>query len=197
MNLDSINNKNQSIKNLRVKSLFLQAAKEIIINEGVAKVTVRKIAGITGYSYATIYHYFSDLNALLLEVKAVMIKDLIEYMKLHQADPMEEVKAIKKENRIFIDYFIDQPNIFVFFYSYKLDYSNSDFEIKTDLSENYGEVYQHLVTKGIIKQEDIQIIVKTIIYSLYGALALYFSNNGLTKEKIYTDIDLIIENLVS
>ncbi|PKO01139.1 MAG: hypothetical protein CVU42_01450 [Chloroflexi bacterium HGW-Chloroflexi-4] len=195
MNPDSNDGKNISIKNQRIKSLFVQATKEIIITEGVGKVTVRKIAEITGYSYATIYHYFSDLNDLLLEVKAKMVGDLVEYMELHKADPMDGVEAIKKENRIFIDYFIDQPNIFVFFYSYRLDYSKSDYAVKTDLGEKYGETYQNFVTKGIIKQEDISVIVKTIIYSLYGALALYFSNNGLTKNKLYEDIDQIIESL--
>lgn len=195
MNPESINGKNQSIKNQRIKSFFIQAAKEIIINEGVGNVTVRKIAEITGYSYATIYHYFSDLNDLLLEVKAVMIGELIEYMNLHKADPMDDLEAIKKENRIFVDYFIDQPNIFVFFYSYRLDYSKTEYAVKTDLGENYGERYLSFVTRGIIKQEDISIIVKTIIYSLYGTLAIYFSNNGLTKEKLYEDIDQIIEYL--
>jgi len=194
MNPKSINDKNQ-IKNQRVKSFFLLAAKEIIINEGVAKVTVRKIAEMTGYSYATIYHYFSDLNDLLLEVKAMMIGDLIEYMKLHKADPLDGLEGIKKENRIFIDYFLERPNIFIFFYSYRLDYSKADFAVKTDLGEKYGENYQSFVTKGIIKQEDISVIVKTIIYSVYGTLALYFSNNGLTKNKLYEDVDQIIELL--
>ena len=44
-----------------VKSKFIDAAKSIIFKEGVGAVTVRGVAEMTGYSYATIYHYFSDL----------------------------------------------------------------------------------------------------------------------------------------
>ncbi len=192
-----MNPKSSHTKNERVKSLFLQAAKEIIINDGVDKVTVRKIAEMTGYSYATIYHYFSDLNDLLLEVKTVMIGDLMDYMKLHKADPLDGLEAIKKENHIFIDYFIEHPKIFIYFYSYRLDYSKTEYAVKTDIGENYGEIYQSFVARGLIKKEDVSVIAKTIIYSVYGTLALYFSNNGLTKNKLYEDIDQIIEFLIT
>ena len=70
----------QSIKNKRVKSYFVEAAKGIILSEGVENVSVRKVADRAGYTFTTIYNYFRDLNELLQEVKNVMIQDVIVYM---------------------------------------------------------------------------------------------------------------------
>ena len=197
MNQKNINENKQNIKKKRVKSFFLEAARDIIISEGVANVTVRKIADITGYSFATIYHYFSDLNELLLETKTLMIHDMMDYMKHHSVEQLDSLEGIKKQNHIFIDYFIKHPNIFVFFYSYRLDYAVTEFTVKTDIGENNGELYQAFVTNGTIKQADVPVITKTIIYSVYGTLAIFFSNNGLTINKLHEDIDQIIEFLLS
>lgn len=197
MNKINNNDNKRTIKNQRVKALFLQAAKEIIISEGVGNVTVRKIADMTGYSYATIYHYFRDLNELLMEVKTVMIRDLMEYMKLHTVDLMDSLDGIKKQNHIFIDYFIEHPNIYIFFYSYQLDTAKIESGVKNEFGENNGEIYQIFVTKGAIKAADVPVIAKAIIYSVYGALAVYFSNNGLTINKLYEDIDQVIDFLLN
>ena len=45
------------------------AARSIILQDGVTSVTARAVAELTGCSYATIYHYFKDLNELLLKTK--------------------------------------------------------------------------------------------------------------------------------
>jgi AcrR family transcriptional regulator len=49
----------QAIKASGIRSYFILAAKEIISIEGVNHVSVRKVPKKAGYSYATIYNYFS------------------------------------------------------------------------------------------------------------------------------------------
>ena len=57
-----------TIKANRVKSYFIEAAKEIIIKEGPENVSVRKIANLSGYSYGSIYNYYTELNELMVDV---------------------------------------------------------------------------------------------------------------------------------
>lgn len=83
----------KNIKKDYVKSKFVEAAKAIILQDGVLSVTVRRIAEITGYSYATIYHYFQDLNELLLETKLSMILDMAapgSIQAITTEDPLEK-----------------------------------------------------------------------------------------------------------
>jgi len=50
--------------------------------------------------------------------------------------------------------------------------------------------------KGRIKEEEVFVIAKTIIYTIHGLLALYFSDNGMTIEVLYNEIDKSTEYLL-
>lgn len=185
----------QSIKSQRVKSYFIRAAKNIIISEGVENVSVRKVADLAGYTFTTIYNYFKDLNELLFEVKNEMIQDLMEYMQGLLPVKTYDLLDLKKTNHYYMDYFIDRPYIFTFFYSYKIHPINKDTPM-LDFSQQYQETYKGFVQNGIIKESDVPLISKTIIYTIHGLLSLYFSDNGMTVKILYEDIDNITDYLL-
>ena len=54
--------KNKIIQEQRIKGYVIQAAKEILKGEGLKSISVRNIADQAGYSYATLYNYFKDIN---------------------------------------------------------------------------------------------------------------------------------------
>lgn len=185
---------NESLKTMRIKNYFLDAARQIIIKDGVAFVTVRRIAEISGYSYASIYNYFADINELLQEVKAMMITDVQNHMGSHAMQEVFDLDDIKRINHIYIDYYFERPHIFQFFYSYKFD-SKSDSGIP-DFEQSWNHTYKAFVENGTLKQTDVAIVAKTIIYAIHGMLTLYFSNNGITKKMLYEDIDQITEYIL-
>jgi len=86
----------RSLKQQRVCSYFVQSAKEMILLEGVERVSVRKVAECTGYTFSTIYKYFRHLEALLREVKAVMIQALFTDMQNAIPAKLLELDDIKK-----------------------------------------------------------------------------------------------------
>lgn len=53
-------------KRRRAMTLFIQAAEELLRQEGPAGVTIRRVAGATGYSSAALYSYFADVEELVL-----------------------------------------------------------------------------------------------------------------------------------
>lgn len=183
----------KSMKKQYIKSIFINAVKSVILREGVSNVTARKIGEITGYSYATMYHYFSDLNELFLETKLVMIQDMIQCGKEKFIQPSDPLQLIKAQTRFPIDYYMDNPNIFEFFYSFKLDERNEIALKSIDIEKGYWDVYLPFVEKGAIKRSDIPVIARTIMYAVYGMITLYLSNNGLTREDIYQDMDRMID----
>ena len=102
-------------KNDLVRNGFVQAAKQIIHEEGVGAVSVRKIAKATGYSYATIYHYFADLDALLLAVKEQMVEDVAAHFSNSTASAFQSIDDLKRANRDYAQYYLDRPNVYNFF----------------------------------------------------------------------------------
>ena len=186
----------KSIKNQRVKSYFIEATKKIIHNEGVENVSVRKVADHAGYTFTTIYNYFKDLNELLQEVKKAMIQDVIVYMQRVDPHRINDLEDIKKLNHKYVKYYIENPNIFTFFYSYRLQSSTLTSDETPDFSEHYLDTYKEFVNRGIVKEDEVPVIAKTLIYTLHGLLALYFSDNGMTSDHLYAELDKTIEYLL-
>ena len=181
-------------KNEQVKDGFVQAAKEIILREGVRAVSVRKIAQATGYSYATIYHYFADINALLLAVKERMVEDVASQMTSAEMPSFRDVPDIQRMNRMYVQFYLDNPHIYDFFYTYRFtNETNPNYNLR--FQDSWQIAYEAFVTSGQLRREDVSTAAKTIIYTIQGLLALYFSSNGLTKEALFQDMDSIVELL--
>ncbi|MBN1774980.1 MAG: TetR/AcrR family transcriptional regulator [Clostridiales bacterium] len=186
----------QSLKNQRVRSYFVQAAKKIILDEGVENVSVRKVADLAGYTFSTIYNYYNTLNELLQDVKADMISDLIVHMQKTLPKKLFDLDDIKKQNRLYVKYFIDNPNVFSFFYSYRLHPIEKDRAEVPDFSMQYLETYRGFVESGVITESEVAALAKTFIYSLQGLLALYFSDNGMSIEMLYEELDQLADFLL-
>lgn len=181
-------------KSDQVKNGFIRSAKEIILKEGVEAVSVRKIALATGYSYATIYHYFADLNALLLAVKEQMVGDVAESLSSGIAAPFRTVDDLKRSNRAYAQYYLDRPHVYHFFYAYRFEHeSEPDYDLK--FQGGWFFAYGDFVKNGVLRQEDVPIAAKTVIYAMQGLLALYFSSNGLSKDALTHDLDAIADYL--
>ena len=69
---------NREEKRKRIMSYFINATIELMEEEGIENLSIRKVADRAGYNSATLYHYFSNLDELELFAS---IKCLDEYMK--------------------------------------------------------------------------------------------------------------------
>ena len=198
-NIEKMDDK-KNLKRQRIKMYFLEAAKEIIINKGVENVSVRKVADIAGYSYATVYNYFADLNALLWEVKAVMVNDLNESIQKKMDQSLYDINGIKRLFRVYIAYYFENPNIFKFFYLCSLnkpDEKTTESLSEPDYNEMWKETFKHFIITGKLQEKDIEVVAKIFIYSMHGMLTLCFSNNGsLTEQNIYKDIEKMVDYLL-
>ncbi|MFZ5945969.1 MAG: TetR/AcrR family transcriptional regulator [Bacillota bacterium] len=192
----------KDFKKQRIKSYFLDATKEIIVNEGVENVTVRKVADITGYSYPTLYNYFTDLNELLWDVKRHMIKhDLVEVISRRLPKKLLDIKDIKKLFKVYIEYYLQNPNIFKFFYFYQLnrpDNRNKDTESEMDFDAMHKQTFQGFVADGTLQEKDVEAVSKIFIFAMHGMLMLYFSNeDNLTEHNVYEDLDKMVDYLLT
>ena len=186
----------KSVKQHRIESYFIDAAKKIIRNEGAQSVTVRKIAELSGYSYGSIYNYYADLDELMFETRNAMIYDLMEGMSNEPAMTSFELEDFKRLNRMFLDYFIENPNIYEFFYIFKIKKKGITPIEAMNLSERNKQNYMGFVENGTILESDLDAVFKAILYSLYGILTLYFSSYTMTKAQAYADLDKIIEYIL-
>ena len=188
--------KNSDIKTDRIRAYFVDAAKTIILRDGAEGVTVRGVAELAGYSYATIYNYFADLDRLLQATKDAMIQDMMAYMEGADDATAHGVEAIKRLNRKYARYFVEHPHVFHFFYAYRAKNGAEPDRQPYNFEASWQSCYQELVDDGVIRQEDVMIVARTVIYALQGLLSLYFSDNGLTREMLFSELDAVTDYII-
>ena len=190
----------KDLKRQRIKMYFLEATKELIINEGVENVSVRKVADIAGYSYATIYNYFEDVNELLWNVRSLIIQDIALYMQNKIIEPLYDLEGIKKLLRTYISYYFENPNVFKFFYFHQLS-KRGGLKQGTEGEPNFEEIWKEalkgFVMDGTLQETNVEVISKIFIYTMHGMIAISLSDNdGLTEENVYKDLERIIDYLL-
>lgn len=161
----------------RMRRYFIEAACEIIKGEGIAAVSVRNIAERAGYSYATLYNYFSDIKELILYCVADFQRECTEMVTMQCAKVPAGKEGIVRRLISYVNYFVQYPGVFEL--SYTERYSGRDFVQETiDLIYSFPERVCHqdwelLVQEGVFTEErtlELQAHIRALVT---GLLVLY------------------------
>lgn len=190
----------QDLKKQRITTYFVEAAKEMVAKEGMEGVSVRKVADAAGYSYATLYNYFRDLNELLWEVRKTMVMDLAVSLQEKLSDVVMDEEGIKKVFRAYLTYYFENPHIFKFFYFQKIVRPETVQE-EDALGPGFDAMtigtFSRLVQEGRLRESDVIMVGRTLVYAVHGMLTLYFSDQGeRTREEIYRELDGMVDLLL-
>ena len=108
-----------------LRDLILQAAKELFVEKGVEKTTIRNIADKISYSIGTVYVYFRDKNAILHALHSLGFRQYAERQLAlqHIQDPMERLIA---RGRAYIMFALENPDMYDLMFNLKapLDFLN-------------------------------------------------------------------------
>ena len=163
-------NKNP-IQEERIKGYFIQAAMEILRGEGIRDLSVRNVAEKAGYSYATLYNYFKDLNELLTVC-------ITEFLNENEAGITSAVQYIPKGKQrlaviyfTYIKYFVQYPGIFELTYFGKN--KNSRNLILNFIENISSEDWNYLIDKSFYTKEEATAIKQTANYIVIGLLLAY------------------------
>lgn len=99
---------------------FIEATAQIIEEEGIDNVTIRKVADIAGYNSATIYNYFEELSHLILFSSMRFLKKYTDALPQYIAksnDPLEKYLLIWE---CFCKFSFNQPQIYYAVFSSNL-----------------------------------------------------------------------------
>ena len=162
----------------RNKQYFIEAAKNVVITDDVSNVTVRKIADIAGFSYATIYNYFHDLNHLLWHVVISCIDDVVHSLERHLGSKPYTFSRIKEIYREYVGYFLQKPNVFRLVFFHQIGDPPEEFKSYSDEPQLAPLLLVNLEDPGCrsISKGEIPILARIITSSIHGILSLYLSN---------------------
>ncbi|WP_432666871.1 TetR/AcrR family transcriptional regulator [Wukongibacter baidiensis] len=184
----------------RMMNYFIEAAKEIIERDGIQSLSVRRVGALAGYSYATIYNYFKDLNTLLHYCILDYLDDCYKYITKKLENSIDCENTINDRARIelmiisYVEYFTKNPNQFQLIFVEDLGKPSK--EVLEELRRpSVGVLLYDEIEKYAYKKEtnpkDAEILGDLISYSVHGKLLMYL------KGRKSTDINGLIESVRS
>lgn len=175
---------NKEIQRQRMMRYFIDATKEIIKEEGLKGISVRKVGEKAGYSYATIYNYFNDLNTLLNYCVFDFLEDCYKYMISFKNDELNPREQIIIYASAYIKYFVKNPDLFQLIFLEELGRPPENL-LKKDRKPSIGLLLNESLTEcakdGFIADEDTQLLQELIGSYLRGKLVFFLKRGHAQK----------------
>ena len=163
----------KEIQKQRIMGYFIDAAKEIINEEGIQSVTARKVGEKAGYSYATIYNYFNDLKTLLSYVAFDAMEDCYKYMISFKNDKEDCREQMISYSSAYFTYFAKNPDMFQLIFLEELGNIPGDIIKKGKQPSISGLLRESLIKcakEGYVEEEKLTMLQELISSSLRGKL---------------------------
>lgn len=171
--------KNKEIQETRMKGYFIQATKDILRGEGHKGISVRNIADQAGYSYATLYNYFKDINDLVFLCVTDFQEECRQFVNDQTKNISEGTGKLKATILAYLKYFVEYPGIFDLFYLVKGgDFGNKHTIIEiinNSLDDICKNEWNYCIEHKIFFAENVDRLKAQLKYAVIGLLVLYMN----------------------
>lgn len=195
------------LRKKRMMTYFIDAAAQIIREEGIDKVTIRKVADIAGFNSATLYNYFENLDHLILFAAMRYIKDYAAALPEYLKDANNALDRFLRVWECFCHFSFKDPEIYhaIFFADldkdledyvaeyYKLfseeliveNHGISTMLLKHNIYERGMTTVKECVKEGFIRQEDANELNEMTMY-IYESILLKVIRNKMGYDEAKT-----------
>lgn len=188
-----------------MQGIILTAAKEIFTEEGLEKLSIRKIAHRIEYSPAIIYHYFKDKEDIVNNIMKKGYGKIVEELSLVGNSSREPEEKLKTMIRKVIDMALEIPEEYKYVQLSSepgiLAYTSSLFKGATKEKDALGILYKCL--KEIRNDMDdylVELTAQIIWTSIFGLIIKLIVEKDISEEQrnnlIEHHIRCIIDGIV-
>lgn len=192
--------KNKELQKERMTKYFLDAALEVIQKEGAEQLSARKVADVAGYSYATLYNYFEDMNELQWQIVSFMTHDLITYFETIDNKGLNGKERLRKLIYAYADYYHKNPRIFEFLFLHPI--GETPAKVKENLRSSMvrrfiADSVQVSIEDGVVDASLKEELTQTVESCVHGTLMLYFSKKvTISTGDLYRRFDNMLDLLI-
>lgn len=194
----------KALQRERTRRYFIDAAKELVKTQGLEQVSVRNVADLAGYSYATIYNYFSDLNALLWYVTVDLIEEMAARLGAIPLTGDDPVQWLKQGYHDYVRYYLESPAVFRFLFHSQIGAPPPEVTPLLELNQiglQQVRVLQEFVVRQLLTAEDVPLVAQTLVAVVHGLLLMHFASSPRISESemfaaLDLEIDFVLQRLV-
>jgi AcrR family transcriptional regulator len=167
----------KEIQEQRTKKYFIDAAKELLKGEGLSAVSVRNVADKAGYSYATLYNYFKDLNDLIFECVRDFQAECETAVKRKTKKSEQGKDKIKATVLAYVEYFTEYSGVFELFFLERMGNIGNKQSISeliyTFLDKLCEPHWEYCVAQNIFDKVSVEKKKRQLRFCVMGMLLFY------------------------
>lgn len=191
-----------------LRQKILDAAGQLFVEEGLASVSIRKIADRIEYSPATIYLYFKDKTDLFTSLcweTFSGLKAQLDCLEQEQTDP---VAGLRKGLRSYIEFGIAHPNHYLLTFCTPIDSSaqekTEDFQetnqVAMETFDHLRRALERCRQSGQLAFEDLETTSQVVWTFIHGTTSLLILRDPhfpwvAQEQLIESSLDMIIRSL--
>jgi len=163
---------------------ILNSARELFINDGYEKFSMRRLAEKIDYSPTTIYLYFKDKDDLLFAICEEVAEQFLaklSHIRSLQSKPLE---ALRQALLYLVEFGFDNPNEYkVFFFMRSNVYgTQEEFMERESMARNsyfvFRKIVQECIEAGKLRRMDIDVLTQVLATATHGLIAMTTYNKN-------------------
>jgi AcrR family transcriptional regulator len=157
---------------------ILDAARELFMNEGYEKFSMRKLAEKIDYSPTTIYLYFRDKDELLLGICEEFAEQYFTNLNHIRARHMDPLDTLRQALLYFVEFGFNNPNQYrVFFFTRPDVYGTpEEYMEKESMARSsyliFREIVQDCIDAGKLQQLDTELLTQALAVAVHGLIVM-------------------------
>ena len=161
------------------RRLLLEAAAEVVGNDGYAEASIAKITQLAGVAQGTFYNYFDSRQDILDKLLPYMGREMLDHIGQSMSTGLTGPAREEARLRAFFDYLDKQPGFYRILYEAEVFAPKAHAEHFRVLVDGYRNGLKRAVARGEIEGFD-EDEIEAVIYVLLAArsyLAMRYARN--------------------
>lgn len=165
-----------SVNMMATRDRIVAAARQILLEEGAAAVSTRRVAGVVGTTPMALYRHFANRDALL---KTVADETFAEIARRWTEKPRQDDVNLRARELIddHLDFALGQPHLYDFLFTevrHEARSFSDDFRAGRSPTLNLvAENVSDGMRQGLLREDDVWETTLTIAALLHGLVALH------------------------
>jgi AcrR family transcriptional regulator len=163
---------------------ILNSARELFIDDGYEKFSMRRLAEKIDYSPTTIYLYFKNKDDLLLAICEEVAEQFLTRLRHIRSVQSKPLEALRQAMLYLVEFAFDNPNQYqVFFLTRPNVYgTQEEFMKRESMARNsyfeFREIVQACIKAEKLRRMDIDVVTQVLATAPHGLIAMTLYQNS-------------------
>lgn len=157
---------------------ILDAARELFIDEGYDKFSMRRLAEKIEYSPTTIYHYFKSKDDLLFAICEEFFEHFSAQLNHIRSVSQDPIETLRQALLYLMEFGLKNPNQYkvIFFTKSNIYGTQEEFVQKESMARNtyfaFREMVQSCINTGRMRDLDVDVIAQSLAVASHGLITM-------------------------